>query len=170
MSQCQLIQVRGKAHQVKFPSYTKVSTRAVDKPASWYTCCTRYAVIYFSEPGRVRMLMLTPTCNSISATWRAPSDSGYPPFEYYTITLNESYIDMKMEDQRSYNFTGLRTGTKYKVTVTVNSDIFLSQHAKHTTTKARSEYRINTQSHVHTSTIQGHILLYHYFGNLLCQL
>ena len=87
------------------------------------------------------MLTLTPTCSSITTTWTAPSDPGNPPFKYYTIKLNESEADRNRLDknQTSYNFTGLRAGTKYKVAVTVNSDIFMSETANHTSTEQRSK-------------------------------
>lgn len=87
------------------------------------------------------MLMLTPTCNSEHATWRAPSDPGNPPFEYYTITLNESDSDVDMkkldESQTRYNFAGLMTETRYKVTVTVNNGIFMSEAANYRTEPRR---------------------------------
>lgn len=90
------------------------------------------------------MLILTPTCNSVNATWRAPSDPGNPPFEYYTIMLNESESDVDMKEldksQTSYKFAGLITETKYKVTVTAYSAIFMSKAIKYTSTEPRSKY------------------------------
>ena len=90
------------------------------------------------------MLMLTPTCNSVNTTWRAPSDPGYPPFEYYTIMLNEadSNVDIKTlnTSQANYNFAGLMTETRYKVTVTVNNVIFTSEAANYTSTEPRSKH------------------------------
>ena len=90
------------------------------------------------------MLILTPTCNSVNATWRAPNDPGYPPFEYYTIMLSEmnSSVDIKTlnTSQTRYNFAGLITETRYKVTVTVNSAIFMSEAANYTSTEPRSKH------------------------------
>ena len=90
------------------------------------------------------MLILTPTCNSVNAKWRAPNVPGNPPFEFYTIRLNESDTDMDMKrldkSQTSYNFTGLMAETNYKVTITVNSVIFTSEAAQYTSTKPRSKY------------------------------
>ena len=91
------------------------------------------------------MLTLTSTCNSVSVTWGAPSDPGNPPFDNYTIMLNESdsKVDMKTlnTSQTSYNFAGLMTETKYTVTLTVNSAIFTSEAVQESTsTVPRSKY------------------------------
>ena len=82
---------------------------------------------------------LTPTCNSVTVTWKAPTDEGNPQFDSYTILVNGRDVHMNKlrKNQRRFTITDLKAATAYNVTVRAHSVIFQNSKSKVVATSPR---------------------------------